>query len=76
MAATEAERSTPSSVGAVGRWWYRGELADFRHQSPEHILGVLAAASGGSIDSTQRDAWIAQILLLKCKRPVNPPSIA
>ena len=65
MVLTAARGSRPSSVEGVGRWWYGGDLADFRHQSPEHILGVVAAASGGNIDANQRDAWIAQILLLK-----------
>ena len=56
MVLTAARGSRPSSVEGVGRWWYGGDLADFRRQSPEHILGVVAAASGGNIDAIKAAA--------------------
>ncbi|MBK6726499.1 MAG: DUF2075 domain-containing protein [Xanthomonadales bacterium] len=65
MALSAEDRNRSSPVGCTSRWWYGGDLAGFLRQSPEHILGVVAASSGGSIDASQRDAWIAQILLLK-----------
>ncbi|MBI2398508.1 MAG: DUF2075 domain-containing protein [Xanthomonadales bacterium] len=72
MAPTAPDHSSASPVGRAGRWWYGCDLAGFLWQSPEHILGVLAASSGGGIDATQRDAWMAQIELLKSELDEDP----
>jgi hypothetical protein len=47
------------------RAWYSASIADFRQTQPEIILGLLAANGYFSLISTQRDAWIAEINLLR-----------
>ena len=53
-----------STVGAASRAWYRASLAEFRSSPPQGILGALASASG-SMKPTERDAWVAEILVLQ-----------
>ena len=40
-------------------------MAAFLSASPEDILGVLAARSTFNVDTTQRDAWLAEVDVLK-----------
>jgi hypothetical protein len=47
------------------RAWYSASIADFRQTQPEIVLGLLAANGYFSLISTQRDAWIAEINLLR-----------
>jgi len=47
------------------RAWYSASIADFRQTQPEIVLGLLAANGDFSLISTQRDAWIAAINLLR-----------
>ena len=44
--------------------YYGASVSEFLADTPEHIVGVLAIESG-SVDSTQRDAWLGQIAILK-----------
>ena len=45
--------------------YYFSRLADFALERSDTVLGILTAATGGSLDATQRDAWIEEIEILK-----------
>jgi hypothetical protein len=47
------------------RSWYSAPIADFLVVSPEAILGRLAANSDFAVNPTQRDAWLAEIEILR-----------
>jgi hypothetical protein len=48
------------------RDYYSDSIAKFRDTSPNEILGILVKSSGGfSVEPTQRDAWLAEIRILK-----------
>jgi hypothetical protein len=47
------------------RDYYSSSIAQFLETSPNEILGTLATASGFAIDITQRDAWLAEVNILK-----------
>lgn len=47
------------------RYYYSDAVSTFLQKSDDSILGVLAASNPFSLDVTQRDAWLAEILLLK-----------
>lgn len=44
---------------------YGGEIEAFLDSSVEEILGRLASVSGFAVELTQRDAWVAEIVLLQ-----------
>jgi hypothetical protein len=48
-----------------GRAWYGASIADFLAENPDAIVGRLATNSDFSVLPAQRDAWLAQIRLLK-----------
>jgi hypothetical protein len=54
---------TPETL--VQRAGYAGAITDFLDSSEEAVLGRLVEASAFAIELTQRDAWIAEIQLLK-----------
>lgn len=47
------------------RAWYSAPFSDFLAQSTEEVIGHLARNSALNIETAQRDAWTATILLLK-----------
>jgi hypothetical protein len=47
------------------RAYYSAPLSEFIGHAPEHILGALAARHQFALEGTQRDAWLAQIEILK-----------
>jgi hypothetical protein len=48
------------------RDYYSDSIAKFRETSPNEILGTLVKSSGGfAVEPTQRDAWLAEIRILK-----------
>jgi hypothetical protein len=47
------------------RDYYSDSIAQFLDTSSNEIIGALATASGFAIDQTQRDAWLAEIKILK-----------
>lgn len=51
------------------RAYYSAALSDFIRHDPEHILGVLASRHQFALEGTQRDAWLAQIAILKRQAP-------
>jgi hypothetical protein len=53
--------STPSSLRA----WYSASLEEFIATSDDAVLGQLAANSSFALEPTQRDAWLAQMAILR-----------
>jgi hypothetical protein len=49
----------------VHRWMYGEFFSDFAKHSAAEILGHLLQGSAGSVEPTQRSAWVEQITLLK-----------
>lgn len=47
------------------RAWYSGSIRRFLGQTDEEIIGALATHSALTVDTLQRDAWLATIKLLK-----------
>ena len=45
--------------------YYSSSIAGFLKASPEEIVGSLTINSGFAVEPTQRDAWIAEIAILK-----------
>ena len=61
----ETTRETYQVVSVSSRAWYGALMADFLKDSPDSILGRLAANSDFALIPTQRNAWIAQIEILR-----------
>ena len=53
------------SVLSVSSAYYAATVADFIAETTESILGALTARSTFAVEPTQRDAWIAEITILK-----------
>ena len=47
------------------RDYYSSSIANFLQASTEEIVGTLTINSGFAVEATQRDAWLAQIAILK-----------
>ena len=47
------------------RAWYSAFISEFLVADPEAILGRLSKGSGFALVPSQRDAWLAQICLLR-----------
>jgi len=47
------------------RAYYFADLSDFIRDDPERVLGAMAAQHQFTLEGTQRDAWMAQIEILK-----------
>ncbi len=45
--------------------YYGGSVADFQKATPDEIIGALTKNSEFDIDTTQRDAWLGEIEILK-----------
>ena len=56
---------TKGSITSPLRSWYSASIADFLLQSPETVLGYLSVNSDFAIDPNQRDAWLAEIEILR-----------
>ena len=60
------DKSLPASPGQiVHRWMYGERFVDFVKHSASEILGQLLQGSAGSVEPTQRSAWVEQIDSLK-----------
>lgn len=57
--------SIENSSSVVRRWMYGEKLEHFLQQDANAILGELGRHSLGSIEATQRNAWDAQIRIMK-----------
>jgi hypothetical protein len=49
----------------MGRAYYSESIAGFLTNSPDQILGELSRQSTFAVETTQRDAWLGQISILK-----------
>jgi hypothetical protein len=58
-----AESQRP--VGLSQRSWYSASIAEFLQTQPDTIVGRLATNGDFALIPTQKDAWLAQISLLK-----------
>ena len=47
------------------REYYSNSIADFRNTTPNLILGILARSNDFSLEQTQRDAWLEEIIILQ-----------
>mgnify|MGYP006198553005 CR=1 FL=1 len=61
------------STSAIRRWMYSAPLGDFLAQDTDAILGALLRTSEGDVELTQRNAWGAQVQILKSLAP--PPEL-
>src|SRR5690606_12903981 len=60
------DKSLPASPGQIVRRWMYGErFVDFVNHSASELLGQLLQGSAGSVEPTQRSAWVEQIDSLK-----------
>lgn len=60
----------------LARAYYTASVDSFRADSDETILGRLAASSSFAIEPTQRDAWLAQITIMRAALAhVNGPGL-
>lgn len=50
---------------SIQRAFYSDSIADFLNSSPQHIISCLALANQFELLTTQRDAWLQQIDILK-----------
>lgn len=60
-----ADTPQPQTARPLARAYYAASIDDFRADSDETILGRLAASSSFAIEPTQRDAWLAQIIIMR-----------
>ncbi len=49
----------------IERYFYKSSIAVFLVSDTERIIGAMASANPFPLETTQRDAWIEQIRLLK-----------
>ncbi len=47
------------------RWYYSNKISAFLGNNPDTILGKLSRHSDFAVETTQRDAWLAEIAILK-----------
>jgi hypothetical protein len=50
----------------IQRAWYAASFDDFSGQSDDEIVGQLTQQSNRAVELAQRDAWLAEIELLRC----------
>ena len=53
------------TTGRIRRWMYGEQFTNFINQDENSILGELLSCSSGSVESTQRNAWLEQIRIMK-----------
>lgn len=59
------DNPTESGTAIIQRGMYSATLHEFYAESPESVLGKLVGGSSGSIELTQRNAWLEQVSILK-----------
>ncbi|MCC6661420.1 MAG: DUF2075 domain-containing protein [Phycisphaerales bacterium] len=60
-----ADAPPPQARHPLARAYYAASIDAFRADNDETILGRLAASSSFAIEPTQRDAWLAQITIMR-----------
>src|SRR5690242_10299187 len=53
------------SNSSLARFWYGAAISEFMLADSEAILGSLSRNSDSEVVTTQRDAWLAQIDILR-----------
>ena len=61
----ESTGSIKNFITSPLRSWYSASIADFLLADPEAVLGQLTVNCDFSLDPNQRDAWIAEIEILR-----------
>jgi len=59
----------------MNRAYYDDSIANFLTTSPEEIIGKIALKNEFSLEQTQKDAWLAEIIILKDVLPLYEGSI-
>lgn len=49
----------------MNRSFYQSTISDFLKANPEELIGKLTMGSSFSLEQTQRDAWLEEIIILK-----------
>jgi hypothetical protein len=49
----------------MNRSFYQSTISDFLNTNPEELIGKLTLGSTFSVEQTQRDAWLEEIIILK-----------
>jgi hypothetical protein len=57
------------------RAYYADSVTNFLIASPEEIIGKIALKNEFSLEQTQKDAWLAEIIILKAVLPPYKGSI-
>lgn len=66
------DASHQQAVQPLARAYYAASIDAFRGDSDDTILGRLAASSSFAIEPTQRDAWLAQISIMRAALAQTP----
>ncbi len=67
-----ADAHQQQAAQPFARGYYSASIEGFLAESDNAILGQLAAASSFAIEPTQRDAWIAQITIMRAALATGP----
>jgi len=59
----------------MNRAYYDDSISNFLKTSPEEIIGKIALMNEFSLEQTQKDAWLAEITILKDVLPIYKGSI-
>jgi len=59
----------------MNRAYYDDSISNFLKTSPEEIIGKIALKNEFSLEQTQKDAWLAEIIILKEVLPTFKGSI-
>jgi hypothetical protein len=57
--------ATTTPISGSARAWYGASIAEFRSADPDAVFGILAKNSEFDVASTQKEAWLAQMVLLR-----------
>src|SRR5262245_39895981 len=61
----ESAGTITGGAGLSLRYWYGDTITNFLQTNPDAVLGQLATNCQFNLTPTQRDAWVAQIELLR-----------
>jgi hypothetical protein len=62
---TVAAMHSVDNKSSLARSWYGAVIKDFLRSDSATILGILASNCDAELLTTQRDAWLAQIAILR-----------
>jgi Schlafen group 3, DNA/RNA helicase domain len=61
----EQPYSSVTVIGALSRAWYEASIEDFLSTDPDSVIGQLAKNCDFALLVSQKEAWLAQIAILK-----------